>query len=113
MDLFESYDSREDNKRRNEWIKTILTIITSIRVHNDNYSYICSQRRFEYLRVCIIVLTPVFCASMTILNLGPNPISRALMRTLWLEAETTPVLVPFPKPEAPVILTKALAVFNL
>ena len=38
MGCFESYDLREDNKREMKWIKTILTIITTIIVQNDNYS---------------------------------------------------------------------------
>ena len=46
-DLFENCDYSEANKRKMKWIKTILTIITTSIVHNDNYNYIAPASLFD------------------------------------------------------------------
>ena len=48
LDLFESCDYSEANKRKMKWIKTILTIITTSIVHNDNYNYIAPASLLIY-----------------------------------------------------------------
>ena len=58
MDLFESYDLREDNKRENELIKTILTIITATLL-------LC---RFEYLPF-LLFNSCSLCATLFLLAL--------------------------------------------
>ena len=47
-DLFDSCDYSEANERKMKWIKTILTIITTSLVHNDNYNYIAPASHLIY-----------------------------------------------------------------
>ena len=49
MGLFESCDYREDNKKRNKWIKTILTIITIYYSDTMIITTTLLLRRFLYL----------------------------------------------------------------